>query len=179
MAFEYPAVTSMKDTTPPFRILQRSSSRAEAPGLSGRVAVLGLVIVIISVVGYFALGMPGMDHSTSSTDSIDHNSMMVLVRLSPREFAAQMEDPDALVVNVHVPDEGGVEGTDAIIAYDRIVGDARLPASKDTRILLYCRTGRMSESAGRALLDAGYARVSHLDGGMDAWERAGFTLARR
>ena len=141
--------------------------------------MLGFAIAMIAVVAYFVLGMPGMDHSTGSTGSIDHNAMAVPVRLSPKEFAAQLEDPGAFVVNVHVPDEGGIDGTDDIIAYDRILGDARLPAAKGTPILLYCRTGRMSDSAGRALLDAGYARVAHLDGGMDAWERAGFSLARR
>ncbi|MFP5579105.1 MAG: rhodanese-like domain-containing protein [Acidimicrobiia bacterium] len=37
--------------------------------------------------------------------------------------------------------------------------------------------GRMSAIAGRALLDAGYTDVALLQGGTDAWERAG--LSRR
>lgn len=35
--------------------------------------------------------------------------------------------------------------------------------------LLYSRTGRMSEVAGHALVDAGYRNVGHLVGGTDTW----------
>lgn len=138
--------------------------------------VLGFAALVIAVVGYFALGMPGMDHSVGETGDMGHDSMAAPGSLSPKEFAARLEDRDAFVVNVHVPYEGGIAGTDAVIPYDRIVGDALLPAARDTPILLYCRTGRMSDSAGRALIDNGYTRVSHLDGGMEAWQRAGFAL---
>lgn len=81
-----------------------------------------------------------------------------------------------VVVNVHVPAGPAIEGTDATIALDEIVGDDRLPADTDATILLYDQSGRMSQIAGRNLVAAGYTDVSHLDGGMDAWARAGLEL---
>lgn len=39
---------------------------AAGSGSSGRVLVLLLVVVGLLVAAYFALGMPGMDHSPSS-----------------------------------------------------------------------------------------------------------------
>jgi rhodanese-related sulfurtransferase len=47
---------------------------------------------------------------------------------------------------------------------------------KDAPIILYCRSGRMSEGASRALLDLGYTQVWDVPGGMIAWERGGREL---
>jgi rhodanese-related sulfurtransferase len=97
-------------------------------------------------------------------------------RLDPAAFAARMEDRDAVLINVHVPYEGELEDTHAFIPFHHIVGDARLPADKHAEVLLYCRSGRMSEIAGNALHAAGYTNLAHLEGGMRAWEAAGGRL---
>lgn len=96
--------------------------------------------------------------------------------LTPQAFADQHADRDAFMVNVHEPAGATIAGTDAAIAYDQIAGDDRLPAGRDAPILLYCQTGGMSLTAGRALIADGYRNVSNLEGGMEAWERAGFEL---
>jgi rhodanese-related sulfurtransferase len=97
-------------------------------------------------------------------------------RLDPAAFAARSAEKDAVLINVHIPYEGELEQTDAFIPYDKIVGDSRLPADKNSEILLYCRSGRMSEIAGDALHAAGYTKLSHLEGGMLGWEAAGRPL---
>jgi rhodanese-related sulfurtransferase len=81
-----------------------------------------------------------------------------------------------VLINVHVPYEGELEHTAAFIPFDHIVGDARLPQDKSTEVLLYCRSGRMSEIAGDALHAAGYTHLAHLEGGMRGWEAAGRKL---
>ena len=132
----------------------------------------GLVII-----GYFALGMPGMDHS-GSTDTMagmDHTAGEPMT-LSPEAFARRMTDGTGFLVNVHVPAGEQIPGTEAAIPYDQIVGDDRLPDKLDRPVLLYCETGRMSRTAGRQLLDAGYTDVSHLEDGMRGWSAAGFAL---
>ncbi len=138
-------------------------------GMHGSLVVGGLVIALVVVVGYLALGMPGMDHSGGGGAAMDASDMSVGVD----DFASRMAEPDAFVVNVHLPDEGSIAGTDAAIPYDRVAGDTRLPDDTTTPIVLYCQTGRMSAEAATALMDAGYADVVHLDGGMDAWVAAG------
>jgi rhodanese-related sulfurtransferase len=97
-------------------------------------------------------------------------------RLDPAAFAARMGDKGAVVINVHVPYEGELADTDAFIPFDHILGDTRLPTDKHAEILLYCRSGRMSEMAGDALHAAGYTRLAHLEGGMRGWEAAGRPL---
>ena len=97
-------------------------------------------------------------------------------RLDPGAFADRMGDKGAVLINVHVPYEGELPHTDAFIPFDHIVGDTHLPKNKHTEVLLYCRTGRMSEIAANALHGVGYTRLAHLEGGMRAWEASGHPL---
>ena len=143
---------------------------AAEPALSGTRLVLFGGLAVAVVVGYFALGMPGMDHGGGARTAVAEPAIGV------EDFARAMTDPAAFVVNVHVPDEGSIGGTDAAIPYDRIVGDARLPDDMAAPLLLYCKTGRMSAQAVESLRNAGYADVVHLEGGMDAWVAAGRSL---
>ena len=93
-------------------------------------------------------------------------------RLDPAAFEEQNEQ--AMVINVHVfPYEGELAGTDEFIPYDKIRDDPRLPDDKGTELLLYCRTGRMSEEAAVDLHETGYTNIAHLEGGMKAWEASG------
>jgi rhodanese-related sulfurtransferase len=94
-------------------------------------------------------------------------------RLDPAAFEERMKNEQAMVINVHIPYEGELAGTDAFIPYDKIRDDSRLPEDKSTELLLYCRSGRMSEEAGADLHEEGYTNIAHLEGGMKAWEASG------
>jgi rhodanese-related sulfurtransferase len=94
-------------------------------------------------------------------------------RLDPAAFEERMKNDKAMVINVHTPYEGELDGTDAFIPYDKIKDDPRLPADKGTELLLYCRSGHMSEEAAVDLHEKGYTNIAHLEGGMKAWEASG------
>lgn len=84
---------------------------------------------------------------------------------------------DFFLVNVHVPYEGEIDATDAFIAFDRIAENLdKLPPDKGAKIVLYCRSGRMSEIAATELSRLGYTQVSHLSGGMIGWKASGFAI---
>lgn len=90
------------------------------------------------------------------------------------EFAAAIAEPERLTVNVHVPFEGDIPGTDLSIPFDQIAAQAdRLPADRDTPLAIYCRSGPMSTVAAQALRDLGYTDVVELRGGMRAWQAEG------
>jgi rhodanese-related sulfurtransferase len=94
-------------------------------------------------------------------------------RLDPAAFEERMKNDKAMVINVHTPYEGELAGTDAFIPYDKIKDDPRLPEDKGTELLLYCRSGHMSEQAAVDLHEKGYTNIAHLEGGMKAWEASG------
>lgn len=101
-------------------------------------------------------------------------------RLSPDELKNTLEDKDFTFVNVHIPFEGDIAGSDLSIPYDEIGQEQnldRLPG-KDAKIVLYCRSGSMSAEVARTLVRLGYENVRDLNGGMIAWENAGYRLER-
>ena len=98
-------------------------------------------------------------------------------QVAPAKFAAVVADEDVVTVNVHVPDEGSIPGTDAAIPFDRIAASVdELPQERSTQLAVYCRTGTMSAEAVQELLSLGYTDVVELRGGMEAWTADGREL---
>ena len=95
-------------------------------------------------------------------------------------LAAMLEKKNSLLVNVHVPYEGEIPGTDLFIPFDQVEANlGKLPADKRARLILYCRSGRMSAIAARTLVRLGYADVWDLDGGMLGWRQAGQPVVQK
>lgn len=86
-------------------------------------------------------------------------------------------DKGFLLVNVHVPDEGNIPGTDANLAYtDPDAIAAYLGSDLDRRAVVYCRLGAQSTTAGEALVARGYRAIRQLEGGFTAWKNAGHPM---
>ena len=99
--------------------------------------------------------------------------------VSVAELQTMLANKDFVMVNVHTPYEGNIAGTDLSSPYDQIDQNLdKLPADKNARIVLYCRSGRMSAIAAETLVGLGYTNIWNLSGGMAAWEQAGLTIDR-
>ena len=95
--------------------------------------------------------------------------------VTAKELNSMLKSKDFVFINVHIPFAGNITGTDLSIAYDQIEQNlSQLPLDKSAKIVLYCRSGRMSAIAAEALVEQGYTNIWDLAGGMVAWEQAGY-----
>ena len=96
-----------------------------------------------------------------------------------QQLHTELQNKDFVFVNVHIPFEGDIAGTDLSITFDEITQPenlAQLPADKNAKIVLYCRSGRMSAIAAEDLAGLGYTNVWDVPGGMVDWKSAGFPI---
>lgn len=99
--------------------------------------------------------------------------------ISPDGLNTMLEEQDFVLVNVHIPFVGNIAGTDLSIPYDQIEQSvSQLPADKAAKIVLYCRSGHMSQIAAEKLVSLGYTNIWNLKGGMADWEQAGYDLEK-
>jgi rhodanese-related sulfurtransferase len=102
------------------------------------------------------------------------------VDITPDELAAMLKSKDFLFINVHIPYAGEIEQTDLFLPYDQAAQQLdQLPADKNAKIVVYCRSDRMSRISVEAWVKAGYTNLYNLDGGFEAWEAAGYELLQK
>lgn len=113
---------------------------------------------------------------TGSDVKVDGGSYL---NLTPAELNSMLPNKDFIFINVHIPFAGNIASTDLSIPYDQIEQNlTQLPTDKNAKIVLYCRSGRMSAIAAEALVKLGYTNLWNLDGGMAAWELAGYEIQK-
>lgn len=107
----------------------------------------------------------------------DETTTPELTEMTPAELDVALASKDFLLINVHVPYDGEIAGTDTHITYTDIDGLVDyIGPDLGTRVVLYCKSDHMTDIAGPELVARGYRAVYVLQGGMNAWTAAGFTL---
>lgn len=128
-------------------------------------ALLPILLVLLLT----ACGAPSGEQPASSAPATAS-----FRELTVAELAEALADKDFVLVNVHIPYEGDIPGTDLSIPYNKMADEApELLPDKDAKIVLYCRSGSMSRTAAQALAELGYTNVWDVPGGMIAWKAAG------
>lgn len=98
-----------------------------------------------------------------------------LKMISAAELKQIMQNEDIFLVDVHIPEQKHIKGTDLFIPFNDIEKyQAKLPADKNIPIYLYCEGGPMGNAAARTLHEMGYQNLINLDGGARAWQQSGF-----
>jgi len=111
-------------------------------------------------------------HQTRIFNGQDKNtfSQQKYTDITSEELHEMLKNKDFYFINVHTPYEGEIEKTDAFIPYDQIDKNLdKLPKDKNAKIVLYCRSGRMSKIAAQSLVDLGYTNVYNQLLGMHDW----------
>jgi rhodanese-related sulfurtransferase len=129
-------------------------------------------VVLVFLVGLLAACSKSTDSTASSAPATGSEQGFTV--LTAQQLHDMMAQQDVYLVNVHVPYEGEITGTDAFIPYTDIASRmSELPFDKQP-VVIYCRSGVTSGMAAQALVQAGAPAFYELEGGYTAWQAAGY-----
>lgn len=95
----------------------------------------------------------------------------------PEAFREIVNRPDVYTLDVHVPEQRHIDGTNAFIPYDSTREHRHLlPDDEDVPIALYCRSDSMSRQVTDTLSKLGYEEIYLLRGGTQAWNERDLPL---
>lgn len=80
---------------------------------------------------------------------------------------------EIVVIDVRTPQEYMFEHIEGALLMPMAFFKAdALPGQSDKRIVFHCGSGVRSEKVARAAIEAGMARIAHMEGGFGAWKGA-------
>lgn len=124
------------------------------------------VLLALSIAAYAVTN----GSSTAASDS-------AYTDMSPEAFRNVTADPATFTIDVHVPEQDHIPGTDAFIPYNRVAEYRHLlPEDRTAPIAVYCKTDTMSRQVVHILTNLGYENIYHLNGGTQAWRGAGLPV---
>ncbi|MDJ0781415.1 MAG: rhodanese-like domain-containing protein [Desulfosarcinaceae bacterium] len=107
------------------------------------------------------------------------------VHLNPdaamRQIAAQLGDPNFVLLDVRTPGEfakGHIQGAKLLDFYHRAFLSRLKTLDRGKTYLLYCRTGNRSGRTLDTMAKLGFTEVAHLAGGIVAWQGKGYSLIK-
>ena len=133
---------------------------------------------LLLLTGLYAC-QPSSKTESASTESISPTASASVITLTAQEFAAK--SPTGTILDVRTAGEvaqGKIEGALVIDFYSPDFLDQVSQISKDQEVYLYCAVGARSEEAARMLLQQGYTKVYHLQGGIQGWSQVGLPVVR-
>ncbi|MFZ5821840.1 MAG: molybdopterin-synthase adenylyltransferase MoeB [Chloroflexota bacterium] len=110
-------------------------------------------------------GLPGRDHDEGSAgDEWDVTASDLAARLA--------RDPGLLLLDVREPHEQAISALPGAVNIPLGALAARLPELDSAReMVVFCKAGTRSARALELLVSAGFKKVKHLKGGLNAWAR--------
>lgn len=121
----------------------------------------------------------GCIHNGTSTKTQASSAVNVEHRgISSQQLKTMLDQGENIfLVDVNVPVQN-IHGTDAVIPYNKIKQYAyKLPKDRSTKIVVYdMMGGPMSFPAIESLYELGYKNIYYLEGGTEAWRRAGYSI---
>jgi len=104
----------------------------------------------------------------------------MVATLTPAEAAQLLASPDVQLVDVRDANEtaSGVIAGAQLVPLDQLRADpdAALP-DRNVRIVFVCAKGVRSMTAAKLAERLGYQHIFNIDGGLNAWAKAGLSIA--
>ena len=92
---------------------------------------------------------------------------------SPQQVKDALDAGEIVLIDVRTPQEYMFEHIEGALLMPLAFFKAgKLPGQTEKRIVFHCGSGARSEKVARAAIDAGIARIAHMEGGFGAWKGA-------
>ncbi|NMH87899.1 rhodanese-like domain-containing protein [Flavivirga algicola] len=115
--------------------------------------------------------------SISITGCKQSSSKGVIKIVSPKETRMLLEEETIQFIDVRTPkefDKGHIKGAQNIDYLSGRFNSEVEKLDKTKPVILYCRSGKRSAKSSKKLLNAGFAEIYDLEGGIIKWKEAGF-----
>jgi rhodanese-related sulfurtransferase len=96
--------------------------------------------------------------------------------VSPTDLQSMLSAGEVLLVDVREPDERVRQRIEGAVSMPLSSFDPSDVARNGRKVVLHCHSGRRSGQAAQRLIGAGWPEVLHLEGGIQAWKRAGLPV---
>jgi rhodanese-related sulfurtransferase len=134
---------------------------------------------LLIITGLFACQPNPKTESSATSESTRQTANVSVITLSAQEFASKSSA--GTVIDVRTAGEvaqGKIEGALVIDYYSSNFLDQVSQLPKDQELYLYCAVGARSEEAARLLVQQGFTKVYHLQGGIQGWSQEGMAVVR-
>jgi len=134
----------------------------------GLLGTLALALLLLVACGGGETAAPAVEapDAASLPDTVDAATVHAL-----------QDSPDIFLLDVREPDEyaaGHIPGVTLIPMGEVASRMSELPT--DTEIIVTCRTGNRSGQVADFLREQGFTNVHNMEGGIVAWQEAGYTV---
>ncbi len=129
---------------------------------------LGVLIIIIIVTGIYWI-QNSKTLIKNQDMKITNKNLLGFKELTSQELSNMLSQKDFTLIDVHIPEQVHIPETDYMIPYNNIKAFVSTFPDKNSKIVLYCRSGGMSKAVAEALVKRGYTNIFNLTNGMNEW----------
>lgn len=131
-----------------------------APGIAGAAPRIGCTVT------------GGYENVTAcqAKSILEDKGVFLLDVRTPAEYSYSHIEGATLIPLKNVPSHDPVNLSEDQLLPNRM---NELPKNKNTKIVVYCYTGKRGSVASQMIADAGYKNVYNIQGGLTAWVNAG------
>lgn len=149
-----------------------------------------VAVAAVAALAFFNVGrkaqapehVPGHEqhHASTVTEEIVNVDGGSYRNIGVEQLYQMLQQKDFLLVNVHIPYEGELPQTDLFVPYNEIEKYLdKLPSDRAAKIVLYCKSGRMSAIAAETMVKLGFTNVWNFKQGMNDWQAKGYPLLQK
>jgi len=132
------------------------------------------------VVGWMFALVGCADQTASPLTNTESDGPSVISHMSVTEVASLLKsDPEVRVLDVRTGFEfgfGNIAGAEQINYFSFSFRERVAQLDRNATWVVHCKSGHRSGPSVRIMEELGFTSIIHMDGGFDAWKRAGLPI---